>query len=569
MLSDEAINELLDEPPTYDSVFDTPESIELEVNACLQKEIELLKRDNEQLNISNSVLRQQLKLIKEQLTLTEESKQLLNTNVTLLQKNNILLQNENSSLADWLNKTAAKEEQTLLYTDALESCAITIAETPEINFLHLKMKELELCLQQQTGEISVEIEKQVNEKTLLVQENIFELFNQLLDGDVFSNLTSELEVKFTEIIQKEQETLHAELEERMPLQDELTQEYLEGKTKKLAELKKIQGDEKTRLFYNTSYTVFWAKVTGFLSVFSGLVEKKAGFADKTVELSSSLIGGLLGSVPFAGPLLDTITSFALKEAGGAVIGYFENKKAEHLLEVIQNPDHAKKAAELFARSLTLRYQVDIQTWDVKNIKSTATLYSNQIYDLSIKGKIYECRDNPVDDKITTFLAALKEIASKEISCEISTRKSRLHNAQPSLKTSVHEGTKTIRQTMAKTEHLVVCASIAMNRVTRQNSGLLEESSLNAKQIEELSSKVFLLETEVRKKDEETKLLRQDLSALKDTIAHCLTPPSKATTHVAPLKKPTKKGMASFFSKKTAPDETDIHQVDISAVKLRC
>ncbi len=562
MLSNQEINDLLvDEPPAYASVVDTTESIEQEVNACLQEEIELLKRDNRQIKLSNSVLKQQLKLIKEQLRLVEESKQLLNANVTLLQQNNKLLQNKNSSLTDWLKRSAANEEQALLYIDALESCSIAIAETPEINSLYLKMQELEHCLQQQNGGISAEIEKQINEKTLLVQENIFELFSQLLEGEVFSKLTSELEIKFTAIIHKEQETFHVALEERLSPQDELTQEYLEGKTKKLADLKKIHSDAKTRLFYNTSYTVFWAKVTGFLSVFSDLVEKKAGLADKAVDLSSSLIGGLLGSVPFAGPLLDTISSFALKEAGGAVLGYFDHKKAEHLLEIIQNPDHAKKAAELFARSLTLRYQADIQSWDLKIIKSTATLYSTQIYDLSIKGKIYECRNDPVEDKIKTFLAALKEIATKELTYDVSsaTRTPRLQNAQQSPKTSVHQGT--LRQAMAKQEHQMICTTFAVNRVTSQNSGLLEESSQHTKKIDDLSSKISFLESEVRKKNEETELLRQDVSAFREIIANWLTPSPEATVLVAPIKKTTKKGGASFFSKKTASEETDVYHVD--------
>ena len=164
----------------------------------------------------------------------------------------------------------------------------------------------------------------------------------MLEGEVFTKLKCDLEIKFTTILHKEQEIFRVELEETMPTQDALTQEYLDGKTKKLAALKRIHSDEKAQLFYNTTYIVFWAKITGFLSLFSDLVEKKAGVAEKAVDLSSSLIGGLLGSVPFAGPLLDTISSFALKEAGGAIIDYFDNKKVQHFLEIIQNPDHAKK-----------------------------------------------------------------------------------------------------------------------------------------------------------------------------------------------------------------------------------
>jgi predicted RNase H-like nuclease (RuvC/YqgF family) len=245
-------------------------------------------------------------------------------------------------------------------------------------------------------------------------------------------------------------------------------------------------------------------------------------------------------VPFAGPLLDTISSFALKEAGGAIIDYFDNKKAEHFLKIIQNPDHAKKTAELFARSLTLRYQKDIQSWSPKTIESTATLYSNQIYDLSIKGKIYECEDKPAEDKIETFLAALREVSTKEMtySCP--------RPSEQSLKTSVHQNTKTLRQTIAKHEFQVKHASVHLEGVKRQNSGLLEESSKQKEQINALKAEVSFLKTRFEERDEEVASLRNEVASLREIIANWLTP--ETPVPVAPIKKSTK-GKSSFFSKK--------------------
>ncbi|WP_019218169.1 hypothetical protein [Legionella tunisiensis] len=72
------------------------------------------------------------------------------------------------------------------------------------------------------------------------------------------------------------------------------------------------------------------------------MEKKAGLGEKAIDLSSSVVGSLLGSVPVVGSLLDTIASFTLKEIGNTVLGHFEDKRMQNILEILHNPDHAKK-----------------------------------------------------------------------------------------------------------------------------------------------------------------------------------------------------------------------------------
>ncbi|WP_019218170.1 hypothetical protein [Legionella tunisiensis] len=178
-----------------------------------------------------------IELIEEQLRLASISKEQQQTKMTVLEESNELLQRKNSGLVELLAVSVSEEEQTLRYVEALELCNATMSTSSEVNALHLKLQELEHSLERHRGEVSSEIEKQINEKTQDLQKDILDLFNQLLNGQVFSTLVSDLERKFTTIIHHEQERLQAELDAKIPIQDELAQEYLDGKTRKLTELK--------------------------------------------------------------------------------------------------------------------------------------------------------------------------------------------------------------------------------------------------------------------------------------------------------------------------------------------
>lgn len=565
---------LFDAPPSYNTVLDTPELIYAEENECLKeenqflrKEITNLKESNGQLQQTNSLLEEQVNLIKEQLELSNESKLHLSANLAGFKEHTLQLQTKSARLIDWLAILAAEEERTLayveslealLYAEALESCTVSMRDNPEITSLRHKMQELEISLQEQKGEISTEIERQVNEKT----QGVLELFDKLLDGEVFAKLVSNLEAKFTTIIRQEQEVFYTELAGRIPAQNELIQQYLDGKTKKLAEIKQIHSDEKSSLFYNTSYIVLWAKIIGVVSLFSQLVEKKAGTGEKFLDLSSSIVGGLLGSVPVVGSLLDTVASFTIKEVGGAVLGHFEDKKTQNILEILKNPDYAKKMAELFARSLTQRYQSEIQAWDAETIKSAATKYSNQVYELSIGGKIRDCQDESTESKVETFLGALKEISPKEISLDkdfsrlsppaSASPKPKFNHSEKSAKTIVHEGTQTLRKKLSETEFLTKHTKVHLQGIKRQNSGLQQESAQHQKQIIELESKVSSLEEKTKQQEEEMKMLQKQILSLQEMMANWMVLPPEvvpvATTKKSTTKETTKDKFR-IFSKK--------------------
>lgn len=526
-----------DEPPAYDSIIETSQDIATKQqdvvraeNEFLTQEITLLQQEIRRLNRERDQQKKHIELIEEQLRLANISKEHQQTKMTVLEENNELLQRKNSGLVELLEVSVKEQEQTLQYAEALELCGASMSTSSEVNDLHLKLQELEHSLERHRGEVSSEIEKQINEKTQRLQKDILDLFNQLLNSDVFSKLVSDLEIKFTAIIHHEQERLQAELAAKIPIQDELTQEYLDGKTKKLVELKKIHNDEKSSLFYNTSYIVLWAKIIGVISIFSQLVEKKAGLGEKAVELSSSVVGSLLGSVPVVGSLLDTIASFTLKEIGNTVLGHFEDKRTQNILEILRNPDHAKKMAELFARSLTLRYQAEIQSWEPDTIKKTATMYSDQVFELSIGGKIKECKDESTEDQVETFLGALQEVTPKSKSAPL---------PQKSVPTQVQEGTRTLRGKAERAELLAVQA-------TKKNSNFAQTFAKQQTQITALTSEVAVLRKELAQRNEDVESLKTLTYGLQEIVAGWLTPPPTTTVSEISDKKPA--GRSGFFSK---------------------
>ncbi|HHF7345011.1 TPA: hypothetical protein ACPSKB_001429 [Legionella feeleii] len=525
-----------DDPPAYDSIIEAPQDIatkKQEViraeNEFLTQEITLLQQEIRRLNRERDKQKKHIELIEEQLRLGNIRGEYQQTKITALEENNELLQRKNSGLVELLEVSVKEQEQTLEYAEALELCGASMSTSAEVNDLHLKLQELEHSLERHRGEVSSEIEKQINEKTQRLQKDILDLFNQLLNGEAFSNLVSELEIKFMAILRHEQERLQAELAAQIPVQDELIQEYLDGKTQKLADLKKIHNDEKTSLFYNTSYIVLWAKIIGVISIFSQLVEKKAGLGEKAVELSSSVVGSLLGSVPVVGSLLDTIASFTLKEIGSTVLGHFEDKRTQNILEILRNPDHAKKMAELFARSLTLRYQAEIQSWEPDTIKKTATMYSDQVFELSIGGKIKECKDESTEGQVATFLGALQEATPRS--------KSAAH-PQKSVHTQVRESTQTLRGKFQKAEYHTVHAITA------------------------LKSEVAALRKEHAQQKEDIESLKTFTYGLQEIIAGLLTPTPATTVGEASDTKPA--GRSGFFSK---PDNNK-GVVKVNASKTR-
>lgn len=114
-------------------------------------------------------------------------------------------------------------------------------------------------------------------------------------------------------------------------------------------------------------------------------------------------------------------------------------------------------AELFARSLTLRYQNDIQCWDPKTIKHAATMYSNQVYELSTSGRVKDCNVYSLEEKVELFLSSLKTLSEKEITYDssqeetaapaiaMSSPKTKLYSSKKSIKTKVQEHTETLRK----------------------------------------------------------------------------------------------------------------------------
>lgn len=554
-------------PNSLESLYEQENTYLRQENELLTKELALLKQYNLQLKQGNNALEENSQLLNNQLKLIKKTKEQSEDNYLMLQNNHGLLQRENSHLLNWLAIVTEREEeleaQTLLYLQTLESCALTLNESPEIDTLRLKMQELETTLHSQKGELSAEIEKQIEEKSQLIQENILELFNQLMHGDVYTQLVSDLEVKLSAIIHQEQESFFNEISGKLTVSHELTQQYLDDKTKKLITLKQIREDEKSNLFYNTSYIALWAKIIGVISIFSQLVEKKAGAGKKMVELSSSMIGGLLGSVPIVGALLDTVASFTLKELGDGVIDYFEDKRIQNILAILQNPDHAKKMAELFARSLTLRYQNDIQCWDPKTIKHAATMYSNQVYELSTSGRVKDCNVYSLEEKVELFLSSLKTLSEKEITYDssqeetaapaiaMSSPKTKLYSSKKSIKTKVQEHTETLRKKLSHTELLSTHASVHLKSVQRQNSDLQQETLRNREEIISLKAEVNSLKTEAKRRDEEISDLKSLISGLQEIFANWIVPPPEPAqssgSEGTPKGRPRSQKLGSFLN----------------------
>ncbi|KTC87007.1 hypothetical protein [Legionella brunensis] len=547
-------------PPVYESVLDEPNKIYAEENEILREENQLLgqkvsrlEADSSSLKQAKSLLEEQIKLLNQQIELIRKSKQQLSANLQSLSENYALQQRKNSELVEWLALSAADEERTLIYIDALASCATSLRNNPEISELRFKLQELDSNLQVHKGEVSAEIEKQVNEKAQIIQENVLELFHKLITSEAFTQLVSNLEEKLTDIVRRDEKTFLEELAEKIPVPNELTKQYLDEKTKKLMDLKQIHSDEKVSLFYNTSYIVLWAKIVGVISVFSELVEKKAGIGEKAVDLTSSVVGGLLGSVPVVGALLDTIASFTLKEIGGAVIGHFDDKKMQNILEILRNPDHAKKMAELFARSLTLCHQLEIQSWDAKTIKHAATMYSNRVYELSIGGKIKECMADSTEEKVAVFLDAVNGVkeASRDVkSVGTSSPKPKFSLQEKSLKTSVHEGTQTLRKKLSETEFFSKHTSVVVKGIKRQNSDFQQEAIKQQEQISELKLQVATLQQEAKQRDEEIRDLKTLVSGLQEIMANWLveSPEPVAVTKVTKKSSLIKNKLKLFSSR---------------------
>ncbi|SPX62650.1 hypothetical protein [Legionella feeleii] len=256
-----------DDPPAYDSIIEAPQDIatkKQEViraeNEFLTQEITLLQQEIRRLNRARDKQKKHIELIEEQLRLGNIRGEYQQTKITALEENNELLQRKNSGLVELLEVSVKEQEQTLEYAEALELCGASMSTSAEVNDLHLKLQELEHSLERHRGEVSSEIEKQINEKTQRLQKDILDLFNQLLNGEAFSNLVSELEIKFMAILRHEQERFQAELAAQIPVQDELIQEYLDGKTQKLADLKKFITMKKPACFITPAISCYGRKL---------------------------------------------------------------------------------------------------------------------------------------------------------------------------------------------------------------------------------------------------------------------------------------------------------------------
>ncbi|CEK09388.1 hypothetical protein [Legionella hackeliae] len=551
------------EPSSLASIHIQENSYLREENELLKKELALSKRVHQQLQWDHATLKEHNLLVETQLALVKETKQQLGENYATLCKNYVLSIGEKNGLIQLLRATTEQEERILNTIETeLESCTRTLSQSPEIGELRLKMQEFEANLQAHKDEVSADIEKQIDEKSQLLRTNILELFDQFIHGEAFTQLVSDLEIKLSAIIYQEQEAFLAEAN-HIPIIDEVTLQYLDNKTKKLIALKQIRDNDKCNLFYNTSYIALWAKIIGIISVFSQLVEKKAGTGKKVLDLSADVIGGLLGSVPFVGPLLDTVTAFTLKEIGDGVLDYLADKRIQNILAILQNPDHAKKMAELFARSLTVRYQDDIQSWATKTIKHAATMYSNQVYTLSTSGKINskleELKSDSLDDKIEIFLNSLATLSEKEIiydsTKEVTTPSSsglKLNKSFPnekSIGTHVQQQTQTLRKRVSETEFYSKHASVVVKGVQRQNSGLQQKSEKHGAQISSLESEVVFLRAEVTRCYEQIDGLQAQINGLHEIMADWLTPANTDTSNPAAARSKKSTSRFKLFNKK--------------------
>ncbi|MDI9819101.1 MULTISPECIES: hypothetical protein [unclassified Legionella] len=578
-----------DQPPAYDSLI-SPSQLYAEENTLLKEENTLLgienerlKTTNSQLIVANSLLTEQIQLINSQLKLTKETTQRQDSMFAVLKEHNKLLQIKNEALTELFSLTEG--EQTSSYTEEALKPYAALQDIPEIQSLHDKMKELETNLQEQKENLT-EIDRQVQEKTQIIQESLI----ALLEGDTFAQIVHGLEAKISANLHQDQGILYDELAGRSSHQNELTQAYLDSKTEKLTALNRINSNQKTQLFYNTSYSVLWAKIIGFTSLCSELVEKKAGAADKALELGSSMLGGLLGGIPIIGSLVETITAFTVKEAGGAIMGRFEEPKNQNMLGILQNPEQAKKMAELFARSLTLRYQKDIQGWELKKIKAVATLYSNQLYGLCLSGKIKGCEDYPIENKVAIFLDALKTPSSKEIaekerlislplpfsvpvSASPASLRTKPNIAEKSWSTTVYNSTKTLRSLVSKHEFSAEHARILLQGVERQHSDLQQQSvqqqgkitqieNRNNKQdraINNLNGQVTELKKNQKNQEEMISTLQEQITKALELVANLFAPPPSdpLLTATKPTNEPKEK--PNFFSRMKDMGAPKIHK----------
>lgn len=485
-----------EEPPSYDSL--TPSQKDLsKKNELLQEEIDYWKKRYEVLvkthdhdKQTNRLLETQIKLLEQQLHLTKHVEEQFAAQLVTVTEKQALLQRKNDSLFGWVESSIKEEENALIYIETLEMSILSLKDFPEIANLRSNVQELERNFSRAKEEDSLETEAHVNARNKSLEENILSLVNR----SAFTQIVSQLEIKFAAIIQREQALFLIEFREKKLSTDPLLQQYLDDKTQKLIALKQIQENEKLVVFYNTAYIVLWSKITGFLAAFSQLVEKKAGFGEKAVDVTASVVGGFLGSVPIVGPLLDTIAALTIKEVGGGLLDKTQNKKNITMLDILQNPDYAKKMSELFARTLTLRAQADIQSWDIATIKDTATKNSNQVYELSIGGKIKECISEPPEKIVDSFLESMKK--GMKLNLLPTSPKSRHADEKSASETQTLVQTQEILSQTHKTEFLAQHTAINLKGLKRQSSGLVEASNKNAEQVAALQLEVNSLKSQV-------------------------------------------------------------------------
>lgn len=370
--------------------------------------------------------------------------------IDLLSKENILLHKENNTLVACVRESLISHEQMLaeFYTamdcpqlkddtqnQVLELHLSSLAKLEnEIEVQKEEVKNLEKYREEQdkssilNHEISSLLfeeyqRRQLNEESArkLLDEKlaqqaeqltvIKQIFDETQEGDDFEKLSESLQTKFA----AEQERSQAiqlkllELEAREDQLEEKSEPVLSKyqlEEKKEVIRKQILTNPKTRLFYNTFYQNFSAKIVAAILLTSDLIKHNERLADSMTDFGAALTENVISNalpIPVIGAVLATMAGRAIKSIGGNLKHNVQIKKVQHTADSVIAFDLATELASLTACQLTLHYENVLHSTPDENIKQAAEYCAHSLYNFIKAGSLLSYKDETTDEKVKILL----------------------------------------------------------------------------------------------------------------------------------------------------------------------
>lgn len=191
------------------------------------------------------------------------------------------------------------------------------------------------------------------------------------------------------------------------------------KKDKLKEILKLQSPEPLKIFYHTIQKNLSAKFMSALMLVGGMVERsptmcqkvcfflfflaflcfqpKSGFILQATSLGNSLVGGLIGGLPFVGSVAESLICFGVDEISSAAFDYFENKKTNSVTDSLSTSKDAMNIAELISRKLSQQYGTYISSLNFKKSTKYGEKAAETVYSFIAKGKL---KGDSMEEKVS-------------------------------------------------------------------------------------------------------------------------------------------------------------------------